>query len=193
MESLCIDTDYEETLEKEPKKDWAAASGEKDLLQDVHDSTTAKDKADSAKGFKSYCPRCRVDSHTEASCTASLFKQASKRKYSECEDSKPSKLGKKKNFKRFKSDLAQVVIEGKCADEFQYIMETDVTHLYACYLITCFGGITEALRTEGHQMTGNQEVMDHWARFSGGGGLLLESWRQQVQRCRDNLQCFSSS
>ena len=50
-------------------------------------------------------------------------------------------------------------------------METDdVTHPYACYLFTCFGGITEALRTEGHQMIGNQEVMDLWARFSGEGG-----------------------
>ena len=49
-ESLCIDTGYEETLEKEPTKDWAAASGEKDPLQDVQDLTTAKDKTDSAKG-----------------------------------------------------------------------------------------------------------------------------------------------
>ena len=170
VESLCIDTDYAETLEKEPSKDWAAASGEKDPLQDVQDLTTAKDKADSAEGFKSYCPRCRVDSHMEASNTASLFRQANKRKNSESEDSKPGKSGKRKNFKRFKSDLAQVVIKGKCTDELQYTMETDdVTHLYACYLIACFGGITEALRTEGHQMIGNQEVMDLWARFSGEG------------------------
>ena len=35
VESLCIDTDYGETLAKEPTKDWAAASGEKDPLQDV--------------------------------------------------------------------------------------------------------------------------------------------------------------
>ena len=29
VDSLCVNTDYEETLEKEPTKDWAAASGEK--------------------------------------------------------------------------------------------------------------------------------------------------------------------
>ena len=102
-------------------------------------------------------------------------RQASKRKNSEGEDSKPGKSGKRKDFKRFKGDLAQVVIEGKCTDELQYIMETDVTHLYACYLIACFGGVTEALRTEGHQMIGNQEVMDLWARFSGEGMSKMTS------------------
>ena len=133
VKSLCIDIDYEETLEKEPTNDWAAASGEKDPLQDVQDSTTAKDKADSAKGFKSYCPRCRVDSHTEASCTASLFRQTSKRKISEGEDSKPGKSGKRKDFKRFKSDLAQVVIEGKCADELQSLkIQSGVSSARGC-------------------------------------------------------------
>ena len=98
------------------------------------------------------------------------------------EDSKPGKSGKKKNLKRFKSDLAQVVIEGKCTDELQYIMETDdVTHFYACYLITCFGGITEALRTD--QMIGNQDVMDLWARFSGEGMIKMAAEEHLRMAC----------
>ena len=69
-----------------------------------------------ASVFKSYCPLCRVDSHSEEECTAARIKSANKRKNSGSDsDNKP---GKKGNFKRFKQDLAKVVIEGKITGEF---------------------------------------------------------------------------
>ena len=50
-----------------------------------------------------------------------------KRKNSDSEDGKQDKIAvrKKKSFKRFRHDLKQVVIRGKCASGLQYILETD--------------------------------------------------------------------
>ena len=54
-------------------------------------------------------------------------------------------------------------------------------HLFACYLLSIFGDFIEGHSSDGHSMAGNAEVMDLW------GGLLLESWWQQIQGCRVSL------
>ena len=46
---------------------------------------------DKKAGIKTYCPRCRVDSHSEDECFAALIKQV-KRKNSDIEDSEPGKF-----------------------------------------------------------------------------------------------------
>ena len=90
-------------------------------------------------------------------------------KSSDSGDSKPGKPGKK-DFKWFKSDLAQAVVKGRNTDGLQYIIETDDnTHLYAYYLLFCFGSLTEALKAEGHHMTRNEEVMALWVKFTSEG------------------------
>ena len=72
-------------------------------------------------------------------------------------DSKPGKSGKK-DFKRFKLDL-DVVVKGKNTDSLRYLMETeDNTQLFAYYLLSVFGSVTEALKSEGHGMTGNERL-----------------------------------
>ena len=72
---------------------------------------------------------------------------------------------KKKNFERFKHDIAGVVVEGRNSDDLQYVMKIDDnSHLFACYLLSVFGDFTE-----GHSMAGNAEVMDLWVRFSSEG------------------------
>ena len=104
-----------------------------------------------------------MDSHSEAECFASLIRQANnKRKNSDAEDSKLGKsVRKKKNFKRFKHDIARVVVEGRNTDDLQYVMEIDDnSHLFACYLLSIFGDFTEGHSSEGHSMGGNAEVMD---------------------------------
>ena len=151
------DTDKETTV-------WA------DLTEkDPETEPDAKAQAESNIGFKPYCPRCRVNTHTDDQFSAHVIRQANKRKSSDSGDSKPGKSGKK-DFKRFKSDLAQVVVRGKDTDSLQYIMETnDNARRFACYLLFRFGGLTEALRAEGHHMMGNEEVMALWAKFTSKG------------------------
>ena len=67
-------------------------------------------KMDKKAGIKTYCPRCRVDSHSEEECFAALIKQV-KRKNSDTEDSEPGKfkveIKKKRTFKKFKRVLEQ--------------------------------------------------------------------------------------
>ena len=71
-------------------------------------------KMDKTAGVKTYCPRCRVDYHSEEECFAALIKQVN-RKNSDIEDSEPGKfeveIKKKRTFKKFKRDLEQVVIQ----------------------------------------------------------------------------------
>ena len=90
-------------------------------------STDPEDDAESISsieiqaGIKPCCSRCGTDSYTEVQCTASSGRNAIKRKSSDGEDSKSSKISikKRKNFKRFRQDLHQVVIEGKRTDDLQ--------------------------------------------------------------------------
>ena len=106
-------------------KDWAEtqelpqelpALHKKGLVQDLCslDWEKAKDDVEKRAGIKPYCPLCRTDSHTEAQCVSARIRHASKRKSSDGEDSKPGNvtIRKKKNFKKFKCDLEQVVSRG---------------------------------------------------------------------------------
>ena len=132
-----------------PEEIFKNASVAKDLAQETQNWGEAKDKEEKEACIESYCPCCRLDSHTEVQCLASV---------------------RKKNFKRFKHDLAQVVIEGKLTDDLQYVMGTDDnSDLYACHLLSAFGDFAEGHSSEGHRMAGNAEVMELWARFSGEG------------------------
>ena len=100
-------------------------------------------KMDKKAGIKTYCPRCRVDSHSGEECFAALIKQV-KRKNSDTEDSEPGKfkveIKKKRTFKNFKRDLEQVVIKGRSTDGLQYVMEVDNSPSdFALYLLSVFG------------------------------------------------------
>ena len=164
-------------------KDWADSQDppqvlpplpKTDLIQATQDWADAKDEAERQAGLKPCCPLCRTDSHTEAQCVAARFRQACKRKSSEGEDGKPGKLSvrKRKNFKRFKRDLDQVVVHGKNTDDLQYVRETDsysISHLFACYLLSVFGTFSEGHQSASHCMAGNEEVMGLWAKFSSEG------------------------
>ena len=158
--------------EKLPESDFSNASLAKELPQQSQTWADAEDKDEKQATVKSYCPWCRVDSHSEAECFASLIRQANnKRKNPDAEDSKPGKsVRKKKSFKRFKHDIAQVAVEGRNTDDLQYVMEIDDnSHLFACYLLSIFGDFTEGHSSEGHSMAGNADVMELSARFSSEG------------------------
>ena len=132
----------------------------------------AKKEADIKAGIKSCCSRCGTDTHTEGQCTASSSRNATKRKISGGKDSKPGKVSirKKKNFKRFRHDLHQVVVEGRKTDDLQYLMETDDnSHLFACYLVSVFGDCVQGHQSNDHHMTGNKEVMGLWAKLFSEG------------------------
>ena len=104
-----------------------------------------------------------MDSHTEAH----LGKLQREKTLAMRTVSQVSLLKKKKSFKKFKRDRAQVMIQGKDIDDLQYVMETDCnSHLFACYLLSVFGGFAEGHKSEAHHMSGNSEVMDLWVRFS---------------------------
>ena len=119
--------------------------------------------------FKPYCPRCRSDAHTEVQCSADVVCGA-KRKSSDTEDSKPGESGKH-DFKKFKADLAQIVLKGKVIQEFQYIREReDYDELCAYYKVFYFGALSGTLATSSeHAMARNEQVMDLWAKFTREG------------------------
>ena len=117
-------------------KDWAEtqelpqelpALHKKDLVQDSLDWEKAKNEVEKWAGIKSYCPLCRTDSHAVAQCVAARIRHASKRKNSDGEDRKPGNvtIRKKKNFKKFRGDLEQVVVKGKNTDDVQYVKKAD--------------------------------------------------------------------
>ena len=113
-------------------------------------------------GIKPCCPLCRTDSHTEAQCIAARFRQASKRKSSDKEESKPGKITirKEKNFKRFERDLEQVVVRGRNTDDVQDVKEADsYPHLFAHYLLSAFGTYAEGHKSAELTMAGNTEIM----------------------------------
>ena len=149
-------------------QDNSPALPKQDLAQATKAWADAKDEAERKAGLKPCCPLCRTDSHTEGQCVAARIRQACKRKSSAGEDSKPGNVSiRKKNFKRFKADLQQVLLQAKNTDDVQYVLETDgYSHLFACYLLSVFGTFTEGQKSDGHLMAGNAEVMDLWAKFS---------------------------
>ena len=105
-------------------------------------------------------------------CTTALFKQVTRRKLHSVGDSKPGKeeasIKRRKTFKRFKHDLEQVVLKGRCTEKLQYGTKTDDTlSIFASYLLSIFGDFVEAHSVQGHQMANNPEVMDIWACYSG--------------------------
>ena len=110
-----------------------------------------------------FCPRCKVNSHSQEECTASVIKEANKKALS----TGVSNKGKKKiTYRRFKTDLELVVMRGKNTDGVQYILEMgDRKEACALYLFLTFGEYTRADRNEVH-MSGSREVMDLWRRFS---------------------------
>ena len=111
-----------------------------------------------------FCPRCKVNSHSEEECTASVIKEANKKALS----TRGGNKGKdnKISFKKFTSDLELVVMRGRNTDGVQYILEMGSRkEAYALYLIHTFGEYTRADRKEFHMAVG-REVMDLWRRYS---------------------------
>ena len=118
---------------------------------------------------KSCCPLGQMNSHSDAECPAASSKQTIRRKNLDAEDSKQGKgaVRKRKSFKRFKHDLEQVVIKGRCPDGLQYILETtNNASLYAYYLLSVFGDYFGPHHVESHGMGDNLEIMDLWAKYS---------------------------
>ena len=123
------------------------------------DDSTASPKPEVKKPVL-FCPRCKVNSHSEEECMASVIEEANKKAFS----TGVGKKGKKNNvtFKKFKSDLELVVLRGKNTDGVQYVREMgDRIEAFALYLFLIFGDYTCADRGE-IRMSGNQEVMDLW-------------------------------
>ena len=111
-----------------------------------------------------FCPWCKVNSHSEEECTASVIKEANKKALSTGVGNKGKK--NKVMYRKFKSDLELVVMRGKNTDGVQYILEMgDRKEAYAFYLFLTFGEYTRADHNEVH-MSGSREVMDLWRRYS---------------------------
>ena len=145
-------------------KSWAERSASED-----RGSTHIKAKS----GFKPFCPRCKVDSHSEEECWNAVCKPSNKRKLS-IGVSKPgkgvTKSKKSRTISRFKQDLQKVVLLGKITDEFRYVMEyANRNEVYACFLLSSFGDFAEYHSVAGVAMADNPEVMELWARYSGEG------------------------
>ena len=141
-----------------------------DMEDESKTQEDANQKVEGVTGPKPYCPRCREYTHTEAQCIADVIRLANKRKSSGTEESKPGKAGK--DFKRFKSDLAQVVLRGRRVEDFQYILEMDnYNEVCAYYMVVHFEALSGTLATTNseHKMAGNTEVMDLWAKFTSEG------------------------
>ena len=68
------------TWEKLPESDFSNASLAKKLPQQSQTWADAEYKDEKQATVKSYCPRCRVGSHSEAECFASLIKQANNKR-----------------------------------------------------------------------------------------------------------------
>ena len=111
-----------------------------------------------------FCPRCKVNSHSEEECTASVIKKANKKALSTGVSNKGKK--NKITYRKFRSDLELIVMRGKNTDGVQYILEMgDRKEAYAFYLFLTFGEYTRADRNE-VDMSGGQEVMDLRRRYS---------------------------
>ena len=157
------------------KKTWADHSDPDDQRTEV-----IKEKS----GSKSYCPRCTVDSHSEAECWHSIIKHASKRKL----PVRVSKLGKGvtkpkrfRSFKRFMQDLSLVVCKGRNTDNLQYLIEIDNRdELFATYILATYGDFTEGYTAESIAMANFGNVMDLWVRYSGEG-YTKESAEDQLK------------
>ena len=150
------------------------SSVSKDMSSQTNSHSTEVRK-DRQATDRSCCPQSPMVSHSDAECPGALPKQTVKRN----SDAGGSKQGVsavvgKRNFKRFKHDLQQVVNKGKCTAEFQYIFEADnAAAIFAAYLLLAFGDFTEAQNTVSHKMADNRDVMGLWARASSG--VVVES------------------
>ena len=155
----------------EMDRDSKSTAWADDMEEESKAQEDTNKKVESVTGPKPYCPRCREYTHTEAQCIADVLRLANKWKSSVTEESKPGKAGKR-DFKRFKSDLAQVVLRGRRVEEFQYIFEMDdYNEVCAYYMVVHFGALSGTLATTNseHKMAGNTEVMDLWAKFTSEG------------------------
>ena len=111
-----------------------------------------------------FCPRCKVNSHSEEECTASVIKEANKKALSTGDGRKGKKYSV--TYKKFRSDLELVVMRGKETDGVRYILEMGGREeAYALYLYSIFGRYTRA-ECKDVYMSGNREVMDLWRRYS---------------------------
>ena len=119
-----------------------------------------------------YCPRCRVDSHSEEECHAALFEQANK---------KNSPLGTVRRVNKVKvvSEVREHLrssrmpgpgtYERERTDELQYILELNNSdNVFALYSLFTYGDYAQAQHRE-ICMSGNWEVMDLWKRHSKRG------------------------
>ena len=155
----------------ETDRDSKSTAWADDIEEDSKAQEDANKKVESVTSPKPYCPRCREYTHNEAQSIADVLRLANKQKSSDTEEGKPGKSGKK-DFKRFKSDLAQVVLRGRRVDEFQYILERDdYNEVCAYYMVVHFGALSGTLATTNseHKMAVNTEVMDLWAKFTSEG------------------------
>ena len=117
-----------------------------------------------------YCPRCRVDSHSEEGCTAALFEKANKK------NSPLGTVGRVKKVRVVREHLRNsrmtwdlVVMRGKCTDGLQHILQlSDRDNVYALYLLLTYGDYAQAQHCE-IRMLGNQDAMDLWRHHSKRG------------------------
>ena len=173
-----LDVQEENTELGKQSKDWADSTeetGESSATGSEKPKELGQHKSQETPQvkFKPYCPRCRLDSHSEAECWQSICKTANKRKLP-VGVSKPGKGAPKskrgRTMRRFKQDLEKVVCKGRITDELRYVMEYENRNeLYACFLLSNYGDFAEFHSVEGLAMVGNPEVMDLWARYSGEG------------------------
>ena len=179
VEDCQVPSSLEENTEQEKRsKDWADSAeetGESSAAGSEKPQEPCQHKPEETPQvkFKPYCPRCRLDSHSEAQCWQSICKTANKRKHP-VGVSKPGKGAPKskrgRTITRFKQDLEKVVCKGRITDELRYVMEYENRNeLYACFLLSNYGDFAEFHSVEGLAMASNPEVMDLWARYSGEG------------------------
>ena len=91
----------------------------------------------------------------------------------------------KRSLQQFMHDLQQVVVEGKCTAEHQYLLEAENEFgTFYAYLFWAFGEFDEAQSTVSHKMADNHEVMKRWKRTTGRTtkksieGYLRAVWEQ---------------
>ena len=147
-----LDVQEENTVLEKQSKHWADSTeetGESNATGSEKPQEPSQHKPEETPQvkFKPYCPRCRLDSHSEAECWQSICKTANKRKLP-VGVSKPGKGAPKskrgRTFRKFRQDLEQVVLKGKNNTDFQYIMEVENREdIYAQFLLMTFSNIND--------------------------------------------------
>ena len=118
--------------EKLPESDFSDASLAKELPQQSQTWADAEDKEEKQATVKSYCPRCRVDSHSEAECFASLIRQANnKRKTPMLRTvSRVSRLGRRKTSKGLSMTLLWSWLRGGILMIFSMLWKSTVIRTF---------------------------------------------------------------